>query len=215
MSTGRIFLLVTLIFAAGIAPAAAAKIKPDCSGFTPTDEKEPTGWAEPPSGSCKVAKSTHDGVDYAAPDPKCTPGAINPTLKLSVLKHPHFSTKCERDKATSASRKQITYDWYGVDKPANNKGKKMVCELDHLISIEIGGADTIDNIWPQCGPSRVVLKNRYFKQKDMVEDYLAAQVRAGTMQLDDVQAGIAKNWTQYLTAARKYYATRKEPKDGG
>jgi hypothetical protein len=35
------------------------------------------------------------------------------------------------------------------------------------------------------------------------------------MQLDDVQAGIAKNWTQYLTAARKYYATRKEPKDGG
>jgi len=49
--------------------------------------------------------------------------------------------------------------------------------LDHLISLELGGADTLDNIWPQCGPSGVALPQRFFKEKDTVENFLAMQVR--------------------------------------
>ena len=69
---------------------------------------------------------------------------------------------------------------------------------DHLVPLGIGGADTLDNIGPQCGPAGASLDRRYFKQKDMVENYLAAQVKAGNMNLKDAQQGIATDWTQYL-----------------
>ena len=65
------------------------------------------------------------------------------------------------------------------------KDPNQVCELDHLVPLELGGADTLDNIWPQCGPNGVGLHERYFKLKDMVENYLTApMVKAGRMDLD-------------------------------
>jgi hypothetical protein len=92
-----------------------------------------------------------------------------------------------------------------IKHPKNNTGSTQTCELDHLVSIELGGADTLDNIWPQCGPSRVILAKRYFKIKDSVENYLAAKVRAGAISLKDAQHGIATNWTQYIDDARAYF----------
>ena len=137
------------------------------------------------------------------PDPNCTPGAINPTLTLQVLTSRAFKTGCVRDEATSAEQKRKTYDWYRIRRPANNAGKHQICELDHFISLEIGGADTLENIWAQCGPSRrVVLSKRYFKQKDIVENYLAWLVKNRRMFLDEAQRGIADDWTQYLDDAR-------------
>jgi hypothetical protein len=203
---------VALALSSGAA-CAAAKI--DCSGFNPKADKAMQAWSPPAVGTCVPKSRTVDGVAYPVPDPDCTPGAINPTLKLSILKRPTFRTACERNKATSADAKNGTYDWYGIPHPGNNTGLTQTCELDHLISIEIGGADTLDNIWPQCGPARVKLDNRFFKEKDLVENYLAAQVRAGTMKLADVQTGIAKNWTQYLKAAATYYKSHKKRNDGG
>ncbi len=166
----------------------------DPRGSTPLAHVDLTGKPD-----CKVKMSN----EYPIPDPACTPGAVNPSLTLDVLRSPKFKTGCVRDKATSAQAKTATYDWYGISRPKNNHGKTQVCELDHLISLELGGADTLDNIWPQCGPSRTVLKNRYFKQKDMVENYLAAQVRAGAIPLTDAQKGIATDWTQYLGDAKQ------------
>lgn len=79
--------------------------------------------------------------------------------------------------------------------------------------MELGGADTLDNIWPQCGPDQATLNERFFKQKDWVEDYLADEVRAGRIFLGDAQAGIAKDWTQYLAAAEA--GNHAKRKDGG
>jgi hypothetical protein len=103
--------------------------------------------------------------------------------------------------STSATAKNKTYSWYRLPHPANNTGATQFCELDHLISLELGGADTLENIWPQCGPDKVTLRERYFKQKDAVENYLAAQVKAGTISLHDAQWGIANDWTRFLDAA--------------
>jgi hypothetical protein len=145
--------------------------------------------------------NTRESHGFRIPDPKCTPGAVNPTLTLDVLQNEKFRTTCVRDVASSAQKKTATYLWYNYRHPANNTGATQTCELDHLISLEIGGADTLDNIWPQCGPNKVVLRNRYFKQKDIVENYLAAQIKAGKMNLAEVQKGIAEDWTQYLDKA--------------
>lgn len=102
---------------------------------------------------------------FQLPDPSCTPGAINPTVTLTILKRPGFHTPCLRDKATSAAEKNATYECYKLRHPWHNVGNRQTCEKDHLISLELGGADTLDNIWPECGPSGVSLRKRFFKQK--------------------------------------------------
>jgi len=153
----------------------------------------------PPPQGCTTP--TRNG--FPVPDPSCTPGAINPTLRLEVLKDPRFTTRCLRDAATPEAEKATTYSWYHLARPANNGGEDQVCELDHLISLELGGADTLDNIWPQCGPSGVALPQRNFKQKDTVENFLAMQVREGRMDLSTAQKAIATDWTQFLDEAKR------------
>jgi hypothetical protein len=153
----------------------------------------------PPVGTCKPI--VKNGLPL--PDPKCSPGAVNPTLTLEVMKTKGFTTQCVRDLATTPTEKAATYKWYKIAKPAHNSGQSQVCELDHIISLELGGADTLDNLWPQCGPSKAALNKRFFKQKDAVENFLAREVRAGRMKLDVAQQGIAEDWTQFLAAARR------------
>jgi|HubBroStandDraft_5_1064220.scaffolds.fasta_scaffold131001_2 hypothetical protein len=146
---------------------------------------------------------------FPIPDAACTPGAINPTVTLDVLRSTEFTTRCERNKASTAEQKNIAYGEYNTPHPVNNRGQNQTCELDHLISLELGGADTIDNIWPQCGPDGAALAQRYFRIKDGVENYLAVQVRLGTISLADAQRGIATDWTQYVDAAKAYWSKRR------
>jgi hypothetical protein len=153
----------------------------------------------PPQQSCTI--QTNNG--FPVPDPNCTPGAINPTLTIEVLRDRSFTTRCIRDAATQEVEKATTYEWYNLPHPSNNSGEGQICELDHLISLELGGADTLDNIWPQCGPSGVTLPQRFFKEKDAVENFLAMQVREGRMDLSEAQKGIATDWTQFLNQARR------------
>lgn len=156
----------------------------------------------PPAEKCVPREVTaSDGNTYLLPDPACTPGAINPTVTAEVLRDPKFRTTCVRDGATSAVNKRKTYVWYDIKPPKNNTGQNQTCELDHVISLELGGADTLDNIFPQCGPNGVALNSRYFKMKDKVENYLAKQVRSGAMEPEEAQHGISSDWTQYLEAA--------------
>ena len=138
---------------------------------------------------------------FLLPAPACTPGAINPTVTTEVLQDPSFRTACVRGHASSSAQKNQTYDLYVIAHPDHNTGQTQTCELDHLISLELGGADTIDNIWPQCGPDGVALSERFFKRKDAVENFLAKQVREGKMSLADAQKGIATDWTQFLAAS--------------
>ena len=50
----------------------------------------------------------------------------------------------------------------------------------------------------------VALRERFFKQKDVVENYLAAKVRAGEIPLEEAQRGIAADWVQYLETAKAF-----------
>jgi hypothetical protein len=149
------------------------------------------------------------------PDPKCTPGAINPTVTIEILKNPDFRTECIRDCATSQKDKSATYGFYHIPHPTNNEDANETCELDHFVPLELGGADTLDNIWPQCGPKNAKLANRYFKQKDMVENFLADQVKTGQMDLGDAQKAIVANWTKFLGDATDFCSKNPEKCEGG
>jgi len=96
---------------------------------------------------------------------ECTPGGIHPTLKAEVLSDLDFRTGGICDNATTAQESAQTYHWHGISHLANNEGVMQTCELDHFISPELGGAYTVDNIWPQCGPPGPVLRARCFKER--------------------------------------------------
>lgn len=155
-------------------------------------------WKWPEAGSC--ALGTRNG--YPVPDPRCTPGGIVANLSASLLEDPRWRTKCIRNCQSTEKQKHVTYSWYGLAAPTGNNGASQICELDHLVPLELGGADGLGNIWPQCGPDDVRLRDRYFKRKDQVENYLAAKVRAGEMSLEEAQRGIAADWTQYLDVSK-------------
>ena len=198
---GTISVLGVLIFCAQLAAGQRAAEAADCDALNidGTAARPLKDVSLPPEQTCKSRLSN----GFPLPDPNCTPGAVNPTLTIQVLRDPGFTTKCVRDTATRPKEKAGTYDWYRIDHPEDNRGVKQTCELDHLISLELGGADTLENIWPQCGPDGVVLTERYFKQKDLVENYLARRVRDGSIKLKDAQQGIAQDWTQFLDDAKE------------
>lgn len=161
-----------------------------------------SGWSEPSTESCQV-RTSHG---YPLPDPQCTPGGVSPAVTADVLRDPAWRTRSIRNCQTSEAQKHIAYGWYGIEKPRINSNENQVCELDHLVPLELGGADGMGNIWPECGPDGVALQQRYFKQKDKVENYLAEQVKSGRMPLESAQRGIASDWTQYLQSAQAWCA---------
>lgn len=68
-------------------------------------------------------------------------------------------------------------------------------EVDHLISLELGGSNSPRNLWPEAAQPRPG-----YHEKDRVEDELHAAVCAGRVSLRAAQDGIAANW---LTAGRR------------
>ena len=62
-------------------------------------------------------------------------------------------------------------------------------ELDHLIPLELGGANSLDNIWPEpAEPSPG------FRQKDLLENLLHERVCSGKMTLTMARKLITVNW---------------------
>lgn len=183
--------IVLILATAGLAVAQQA-VCPVCRITTVKGTAtQPLGPTQHPQ-----ACATRPGANgYPIPDPQCTPGAFNPTVPPAVFGDKRFSTKCVRDCLTTSVQKHTTYTAYHVNQNAS-------CELDHLVPLEIGGADSLDNIWPQCG--QAPNGKNYKDLKDEVENYLAIEVLLGKMTVDDARKGIASDWTNYLAAALSF-----------
>lgn len=69
-------------------------------------------------------------------------------------------------------------------------------EVDHLISLELGGSNDISNLWPESAEPIPG-----FHEKDKVENYLHAEVCSGNISLKEAQLKIANNWEEFYTVA--------------
>lgn len=67
-------------------------------------------------------------------------------------------------------------------------------EIDHLISLELGGSDDPSNLWPQPADTAEVIG---FHTKDVVENRAHAAVCSGKITLEEAQEGIASDWYQF------------------
>jgi len=120
---------------------------------------------------------------------------------VDVLCSPSFRTSIVRDSVTSAVEKRRVYERYGIPRPANNRGSTQVCEIDHLVPLELGGADTLANLWPECSSGYAGWDGAGFRDKDHFENYLRRQVCSGSISLSDAQSEIATDWFRYWVAA--------------
>lgn len=128
----------------------------------------------------------HAAAGEPLPDAACTPGATDPTVTqaniATTICVPGYTKTVRPPVSYTEPLKRELMARYGATDPAS------AFELDHLISLELGGAPRDPhNLWPEPGSS----PNR----KDSVEGRLHDQVCSGRMALADAQRAIAQDWT--------------------
>jgi hypothetical protein len=196
--TYRVPVVVALVVGAAIYPQRPVSAESDRCTTCPVagvNSQKTTSLGAATTGPCSTRRA---GNGYPLPDPACTPGAYNSTVTAAVFGNKKFTTACVRDCITDSQKKKTTYTAYSIKQNAS-------CELDHLVPLEIGGADSLDNIWPQCGQAS---NGKDYKAiKDQVESYLAINVLLG-MDLDNARKGIASDWTQYIAKAQTFCAAK-------
>ena len=125
------------------------------------------------------------------PDLGKTPGVTRALTKKKIC-----SIKWGRDERhVSTAMKRQAFAAYGY---SGNDDARCIptpagrhCEVDHLISRELGGADVLKNLWPQSyggGPWNAV-------RKDRIENRLHREVCAGRLTLAQARRMIVTDWT--------------------
>ena len=125
------------------------------------------------------------------PDSKITPGATLPVTRADICV-PGYSKKVRN---VPLDVKKEAYAEYGIatHKPGDY-------EVDHLISLELGGSNSIKNLWPQS--YRTQPWNAHVK--DALENELHAEVCDGRLDLATAQHDISTDW---IAAYKKYFHT--------
>ena len=122
-------------------------------------------------------------------DSACTPGDVMETDTSKI---------CQKGYAGGVrnvpeSEKNQVYAEYNITSRTSGQ-----YEVDHLVSLELGGSNDISNLWPELASPKPG-----FHEKDRVENYLHDQVCSGKMTLQDAQIQIATNWLAVYNQMQK------------
>jgi hypothetical protein len=117
-----------------------------------------------------LAAHTQAGDD-TLPNPKLTPGRVARGAK-------------ERSGVTEAMERTV-FDRYHIPWLRRPEFK-----VDHLIPAELGGADTIDNLWPQSLSAKPYNPQR----KELLTQCLVVRITSGQMTLVQAQKEISEDW---------------------
>ena len=130
--------------------------------------------------SLNVYACTTDGI---SPDhsPECTPGSVYEEATVEIICVPGYSKTVRH--TTSAMKREV-YEKYNI--PVKDRKLHV---LDHLISLQLGGRDSIDNLFPQRKEP-----SPHSRDKDRVENFLKRSVCKGEMTLGEAQEMIREDW---------------------
>jgi hypothetical protein len=125
------------------------------------------------------------------PDPKLSPGD---TLAVTTddICTPGYTKKVRN---VPAAVKRQVYAEYGI-----TSHKPGEYEVDHLISLELGGSNSIRNLWPESYKTQPWNA----RVKDHLENELHRLVCSGQLDLKTAQHDIATDW---IAAYKKYFHT--------
>lgn len=130
----------------------------------------------------------------SVPDAQKTPGDIL-TTDASVICVPGY-TKTVRN-VPQAVKKQV-YRIYGI-----TSRKRGEYEIDHLISLELGGSNSIRNLWPES----YITQPLNAHVKDKLENKLHELICSGQLPVQQAQQEIAQDW---IAAYQKYVEPLKD-----
>ena len=125
---------------------------------------------------------------HSLPDHNLTPGATFEEGTLDEICTPGYSKGVRN---VTAETKREVYAEYGL--AGNHTGYCDVdqgCEIDHLISLELGGSNEPANLWPE--PYTGIAWNAHVK--DILENRLHEMVCARELPLEEAQREIATDW---------------------
>lgn len=163
---GVIILLLVFILTHKSSPASSPSSAPSASVAT-------SSGVLGTQGGCKV--------ENGLPDKFCTPGeALVGVTKDQIC----ISGYAKSVRNVPESEKDEVYKEYGITSHTTGE-----FEVDHLISLELGGSNDLANLWPEPTEPRPG-----FHEKDKVENYLHSQVCSGAITLEEAQKEISTNW---------------------
>jgi hypothetical protein len=155
-------------------------------------EPETTGHAVDAAARCKW--------NGPLPDSTCSPGSAFPLATIQVngvaqadppsviVGYICVSGYTKNVRNVPTAEKDAVFAEYGI--VSHKTGEY---EIDHIISLELGGDNEITNLYPQPA-----LPEPGFHTKDKIENCLHAKVCSGAMKLADVQQLISTDWTQAI-----------------
>jgi len=129
------------------------------------------------------------------PNPALTPGAVNSAATDSIICVRGYTSGNDangnkvRD-VSEATKRQVFVE-YGIDPKSDH------FEIDHLISLELGGSNDIKNLWPQSYTTQPYNAH----MKDALENRLHLLVCSGRVRLSVAQYDISTDW---IAAYKKY-----------
>jgi hypothetical protein len=172
------------------APAAqtgASKVTTSTAMATGRSTSPPTSSSAPVVPPAPATAALRAGVpsDVPMPDPRFTPGAIQSSDTAAICT-PGWAS-AHRD--VSWATEDAVATEYGL---SSHHGY----EIDHLVPLELGGANSMANLWPEPynSPYGAI-------EKDGLEDWLHQQVCFGDLALATAQHDIATNWYATWVAA--------------
>jgi hypothetical protein len=138
-------------------------------------------------GECH-ARVINAAAGEVLPDPTCTPGAIDPAVTQANLD----ATICSSGyTATVRPPASVTDAFKPTALAAYGVTYASTTELDHLVPLELGGASSASNLWPEPNKAGATGGDN---PKDSVETAANHAVCDRRMTLAAAQHAIAVNW---------------------
>jgi hypothetical protein len=122
------------------------------------------------------------------PDAKLTPGVVNPAATKEVICVRGYTAQPGVRNVPESVKKQV-FAQYKIDPKSDQY------EIDHLLSLQLGGSNDIKNLWPQS----YTTKPLNARVKDGLENTLHAKICKGQADLATVQKEVAADWTVAYT----------------
>jgi Metal binding domain of Ada len=124
------------------------------------------------------------------PDSHLTPGGVLPDVTAAEVCKPGWAS--EHREVPEPMREEV-YREYGTS----------MGELDHLIPLELGGSNDIENLWVQPWKEA--------REKDALENWLHERVCNGETTLGGAQKCIATNWLECFNTALHVEQAETQP----
>ena len=115
--------------------------------------------------------ATGRSQERLVPNPKLTPGRVARTEKERA----GITLKLEQK---VFARYRLPWE------------RRIQFKIDRLIPTELGGADTLDNLWPQSVRARPYGTDR----KELLTEVLLKKIRDGKLTIEQAQEAISRDW---------------------